>query len=162
MNENQQHSDQFLKDLSKNKNPFKTPDNYFDNLSEKVAINIFEQSLPKNPGFTTPELYFENFKVKKPQNKIISLLPYLSTAAVIVFGFFIFNNGNQSSIDKLSREEIINYLSSDDGINTNDILENTLINTNNIMFTSLDNIEINIDQLDMLDIEIDEFDIIEY
>ncbi|MDO3694530.1 hypothetical protein QVZ41_06690 [Wenyingzhuangia sp. chi5] len=159
MNENHQHSDQFLKDLTKGKNPFKTPENYFDNLSEKIAIDIFEQSLPNESGFKTPELYFENFKVKKPQSKIISLLPYFTTAAVIVFGFFIFNNNNQSSIDKLSREDIINYLSSEDGIETSDILENTSINTNNIMFTSLDNIDMDIDQLD---IELNEYDILEY
>ena len=159
MSNNHQHSDQFLKDLTKGKNPFKTPENYFDNLSEKIAVDVFEQSLPKESGFKTPELYFENFKVKKPQSKIISLLPYLTTAAVIVFGFFIFNNSNQSTIDKLSREEIINYLSSDDGIETNDILNNTLINTDDIMFTSLDNIEMDIDQLD---IELNEYDILEY
>lgn len=159
MNENHQNNDQFLKDLTKGKNPFKTPENYFDNLSEKMSVDIFVHSLPKESGFKTPELYFENFKVKKTQSKIISLLPYLSTAAVIVFGFFIFNNGNQSTIDQLSREEIINYLSSDGGIETNDILDNTLINTDNIMFSSLDNIEMDIDQLVM---ELNEYDIIEY
>ncbi|ANW95477.1 hypothetical protein AXE80_03925 [Wenyingzhuangia fucanilytica] len=159
MNKDHQHNDQFLKDLTQEKNPFKTPENYFDNLSEKLSVDIFEQSLPKKTGFKTPDNYFENFKVNKPKSKIITLLPFISVAAVLAFGLFIFSNYNTPNIDALSNEEIINYLSSDDGLETNDILENTIINTDNIMFASLDNIEIDIDQLDM---ELNEYDIIEY
>ncbi|MGY5354405.1 hypothetical protein [Wenyingzhuangia sp. IMCC45467] len=159
MNNDNQHNDQFLKDLTQGKNPFKTPENYFDNLSDKLAVDIFEQSLPNKTGYKTPNNYFENFTVKKPKNRIISLIPYLSTAAIIAFGFFIFNNNNQSSIDKLSNEEIINYLSSDDGIEINDIIENAIINTDNIMFANLDNIDVDIDLLEM---ELSEYDLIEY
>lgn len=161
MNDEHQHNDQFLKDLTKGKNPFKTPDNYFDNLSDKIVVDIFEESIPNRTGYKTPDNYFENFKVAKPKNKVISLLPYLSTAvaAVIIFGVFLFNSGHQSTIDKLSNEEIINYLSYQDVIETDDIIKNTIINTNNIMFASLDNIDMNIEQLDM---ELNEYDIIEY
>lgn len=159
MNNEDQHNDQFLKDLTKGKNPFKTPDNYFDNLSDKLAVDIFKQNLPNKTGYKAPDHYFENFTVKKPKNRIISLLPYVSVAAVIAFGFFIFNNNTPSTIDILTDEEIISYLSSEDILETREIIENSIINTDNMMFASLDNIEMDIDLLDM---ELNEYDILEY
>lgn len=160
MNKDHQHSEDFLKDLTKGKNPFKTPENYFDDLSDKLAVDIFEQSLPKTSGFKAPENYLENFKVKKPQSKIRVLLPYLSTAAAILIGFFIFNNNNnQPSLDQLSREDIISYLSTDEDVETSFLLNNTTINTDNILYSSLENVDINIDEIDA---ELSEYDIINY
>lgn len=189
MNKDHQHIDDFFKDASKNKHPFKTPDNYFNelpdkvaddlflnslpketghkvpdnyfnNLSENLATGILEQSFPKQTGLKTPDHYFENFTVKKPRRKIISLVPYISTAAAILIGFFIFNNNNNTTIlDELSSEEIISYLSTDSDLNSSYVIDNTLINTNDTFFASIDNIDIDINQLEM---EVSEYDILDY
>lgn len=158
MNDEHQHNEDFLKDLVDKKQPFKTPDNYFNQLSEKISIDLFEEKLSNNHGFKTPDNYFDNFSIKKPKNKIRYLLPYISSAAIIVFGLFLFNS-NETEIDQLSNEEIISYLSFDDNINTNDIIENAIINTNDIMFANIDRVDLNMEQLD---IELSEYDIIEF
>lgn len=188
MNKDHQHIDDFFKDASKNKHPFKTPVNYFNEFSDKVAddlfvsslpketgqktpnnyfndlsnklvTNILEENLPKKTGLKNPDNYFDNFTVKKPRSKTISLLPYLSTAAAIVIGFFIFNHNKTSVLDELTTEEIISYLSTDSDLNSLYLIESTDINTNDALFASIDNMDIDIDELEM---EVTEYDILDY
>lgn len=188
MSTENKHNNSFLKGLPKNKKPFKVPDNYFNQFSDNIAVHIFEKSLPKTTGqkipndyltnftnnlsasvietqlpqktgYKTPENYFENFVVAKPKNKIISLLAYVSIAAAFLLGWFVFNQNNTSYFDELSSEEIISYLSTED-LNTDFVLDNALINTNDVLLTSVDNIEL--DDIDQLDVELTEYDILDY
>lgn len=148
----------FTESLPK-KTGLKTPDNYLNKLSEQLSTIVTENDFPKKTGLQTPENYFENFTVKKPKSKTTSLIPYLSIAAAIVVGFFIFksNSNNLSALDKLTNDEIISYLSIENDLTSSYLIENVEINPKNILFANLDNMDI-----EELEIEISEYDILDY
>ena len=93
-------------------NPFRVPDNYFDNLPEKIQVNIHS---------------YEN-TVSKPVTRIIVYLkPHLALAAAILgfaligyTGFRYFINRNSDS--QISNQEIAEYMD----FYSNDV-DNTLI-----------------------------------
>lgn len=163
MSTEKEHINIFSKEFSNKKNPFKTPENYFDNLSERIVLNPIENKLPKETGFIAPNNYLEKFNVKKPKSKIVSLLPYLSTisvAAVIAFGFFVFKTNSPTEIE-LSNSDIINYLAMDETFDINDDIMNDLKKHKNISFSdvSLENISPSIDQISF---ELNEYEIIDF
>ncbi|MDB4297637.1 hypothetical protein N9901_02665 [Flavobacteriaceae bacterium] len=186
MEDNFTNSEDFLKAITSSKNVFKTPTNYFKEVNSETAIHLISaefpkeqgfniptdyfnnledslktklitDSLPKSSGFNTPENYFETFKVKKKTSKVISLVPYLSTAAVVAFGIFLFSNSTTSTTyATYSNNEIVAYLNDHQDIDYTDIIDADLkINTENIELASLD---INLNSMDITDIQFDEFD----
>ncbi len=113
-----------MKEAPENINPFKTPENYFENFSEEMQIRISEENLKDKFGnsipFKVPENYFENSKkmfieriketnrIKK--NPILLLKPYLSIAAgllvvlavwQLVLSNFNFNNSTLSNTNTI-------------------------------------------------------------
>ena len=92
----------------KKKNPFTTPENYFDNFQDRLMDKLSKEEhiIPSNSGFETPDTYFENFqerlnsKLKKEDVKVISLFPYKKVMAVaasiaaIVLVYFGLNSKN--------------------------------------------------------------------
>lgn len=184
MNDKNTRSDQFLKEFAGNKNPFKTPENYLDNLSDKMDMQPFENTLPKSTGFSVPTNYFKtitpkivskspnkqilltittnskaNFKIQKTKRKVISVLPYLSIAAVIMVGLFVFKNTPTSIEKELNSNEIVDYLALEDSIELDEIID-SLENTNNpFLQATLDDIDPTTEQLSL---ELNEFDIIDF
>lgn len=175
------HNEDFLKSLKgTSKNPFKTPDNYLDNISHKIVVNSIEKNLPKTDGFITSENYFDTFKtplsqelktgfvipnqyldtftVKKRKTALITLLPYASIAAVLMIGFFLFQNSTSNNL-ALNSDEIVNYLAMDDSVELDDLIS-TFSNPNtNSLTVSVDHLELSIEDVSL---ELDEMDIIDF
>ncbi|MGY6647237.1 hypothetical protein [Wenyingzhuangia sp. IMCC45574] len=158
MEKETQHSEDFLKEFTQGKNPFKTPDNYFNNLSERIHIASVEQELPKETGFKVPNNYFENFTVKRSRSKIIKLLPYTSVAAAFIFGFFLFKQGTNTDI-QLQDDNVISYLTYEENIEYDEIISNLTINNEDLSEINLDGDYVNIEQLSL---ELSEYDLVEF
>ncbi|NJB83814.1 hypothetical protein [Wenyingzhuangia aestuarii] len=158
MNKENQHSEQFLKEITGNKNSFTTPENYFDNLSERIATQQFQESLPKNSGFKVPNNYFETFSVQKPKSKVRLLTPYIAIAAAVVIGFFTFKP-NTNTYDELNNSDIINYLAIEESIDINEIINNTEDSDLSFMYSNINDLNPTIDQVSL---ELSEFDIIDF
>ena len=156
METEQTHNDDFLKGLKLNKNPFKAPDNYFNNLSEDINTTYLAQQLPNSTGFKVPNHYFENFKVPKTKSKIILLLPYVSVAAAITVGLFLFNARKN---DSFSNNDIVEYLALDNNMGENEIVSYSYIDSETIFKTSIEDINIDIEEIAL---EIEDYDLIEF
>lgn len=59
-----------LKNLGLINPGFKTPENYFEAFTDNLFTKINEEELPKESGFTTPDNYFENL-----EESIIAAIP---------------------------------------------------------------------------------------
>jgi hypothetical protein len=117
----------------KNKsNSFKTPDGYFDNLTDRLMSQIsIEETVAKTESFKVPEGYFDSLnaciqqKIKIEEPKVIQLKSYkkyyysvASIAAVIILfvalTFKTNNTDNSLSFDDLASVDIENYLDNND------------------------------------------------
>ncbi|MGY5352881.1 hypothetical protein ACXGQW_10050 [Wenyingzhuangia sp. IMCC45533] len=153
-NEPEQNKHFSLDDLNLKKNPFKAPDNYFNELSSSIVSKDNATPLPKKTGFIAPKHYFDNFKVSPPKFKILKLVPYTSVAAAILVGFFLFNLSKNRT---LSKDEIIDYLAIEANMYDDEILYHNIIDNRDL--TNVENININIDELTL---EIDDYDLIDF
>ncbi|MBU2997386.1 hypothetical protein KO500_13140 [Cellulophaga baltica] len=120
----------------KNKpNSFKTPDDYFDSLTDKLMSQIsIEETTADTKGFKVPEGYFDTLndsiqqKLKEEEPKVIQLKSYkkyyysvASIAAVLILFIAITfyntntnNSNNAVSFDDLASTDIENYLENTD------------------------------------------------
>jgi|TARA_B100001093_G_scaffold269473_1_gene257615 hypothetical protein len=91
------------------KNPFKIPEEYFDELEEKFCNS--EDFISKLNPFNSPLNYFENLEssllkaldLKNPTNKKVSkklILQFISVAAIILLVSTIFLMNQKKMIDK--------------------------------------------------------------
>ena len=91
------------------KNPFKIPEEYFDELEEKFCNS--EDFISKLNPFNSPLNYFENLvssllkalDLKNPTNKKVSkklILQFISVAAIILLVSTIFLMNQKKMIDK--------------------------------------------------------------
>ena len=91
------------------KNPFKIPEEYFDELEERFCNS--EDFISKLNPFNSPLNYFENlessllktFDLKNPTNKKVSkklILQFISVAAIILLVSTIFLMSQKEIIDK--------------------------------------------------------------
>lgn len=140
MTKENQNNSNYLDQL-KGTQPFKTPSNYFSEVSSEIKTSILEDTLPNTTGFVSPVNYFENFKVEFPKSKIIKLIPIFSAAAVLAFGVFLFNTSNTPQKDlniaALSQDEILNYLSNDlEGLETLEFQD--LTDEESLLYSSID------------------------
>jgi len=128
-----------MKELPKN-NPFKTPEAYFDNFSNKVmnALNNEKETVPKEDGFIIPENYFDGLhhniqqKLNSKETKVIRLNQYkkyymaaASVAAMLILFFGLYmNNTNQLNWDHIANTDIEAYLDTNElGLSTYEIAE---------------------------------------
>ena len=161
MEKEQSYSEDFLNSISKKTTGFKTPDNFMDTLMDSIDTKLASENFPKETGYTTPDSYFKNFTVVVPKqkSKIIQLLPYISIAAVIIIGLFIFTPKTTKTVDfaALDTNDIYEYLELDDVNNTdialrmslNKIDELTIMGSDDLLYDYLDN---DINDLDILDL----------
>ena len=100
------------------KNPFKTPQGYFNSFEDKLMDKLSTEGsvMPKARGFTVPENYFDTFNDKLtnkliketkviplyPVKKIIAFVASIAAIAIIFFGY------NWNSTEKLSISALAN------------------------------------------------------
>lgn len=127
-------------DKYSNKNPFKVPDNYFDNFSEKLKGEINET------------------KEKQNSNSIIVILkPYLTIAAIFMliytFWFFIMGNNfakkeivKNNNIELIEENIILEMIETEELI---DIIASNDIKTSETEILTDENISDIIDEMDI-------------
>ncbi len=112
-----------------NKNPFKTPQNYFDSFEEKLMEKLHKEEsiIPKSDGFSVPDNYFNTLQDKlndklKDEGKVVPLRSYkryyaVAAAVAALFIFVIgqqFNTTKEVSFMDLANSEIEAYFDSND------------------------------------------------
>lgn len=106
------------------KNPFKTPQNYFDSFEDKLMdkLSTKESVMPKARGFTVPDNYFDTFNEKltsklNKETKVIPLYPIKKIMAIaasiaaiaIIFLGYNWNRTEELSISDLANTDIEAY-----------------------------------------------------
>ncbi|AZQ57878.1 hypothetical protein EJ994_03305 [Maribacter sp. MJ134] len=155
-------------------NPFKTPDGYFEKLSEslKDAVGHEAPKLPKEDGFALPDGYFENLhsnirqKLNVKETKVVQLHPfkkyYMAVASVAALFLLVlglnWNTEQQASWDDLANSEIDSYFENNDfGLTSYEIAEEIPVDgmeISDFLNTQLNEAHI----VDYLDENIDDFD----
>ena len=152
-----------MKEFNKN-NPFKTPEEYFENLTDKVMGSMGSESskLPVEDGFVAPEGYFDELNDKinqrlENETKVVQLPSYrkfywaaASIAAIFILIFGInWSTNNESNWDDLAMADIEAYLEEDElPLSSYEVAE----------ILTLDEIEIN----DILDKQFEDDKLLEY
>ena len=148
---------------------FKAPENYFENLEDKILSKINKSDLTKNTGFKTPDKYFENIdnkiltKIKSNKSsKVVSLKNYNYIKIIsfsIAASFLLFiginkfkSNSNNFNFETVAISEIENWVENDlISFNAYDIAE-TFSDIDLIIDDNYSDEEI-LDYLDNTDIE---------
>jgi len=150
---------------SNKKNPFKTPEGYFENLEGSLLDKLSEKkhNLPEEDGFAVPDSYFDDLhknvqqKLDKGEAKVVQLSPFkkyylaaASIAAVLLLFFgFNWNSPEEVTFDNLASVDIESYFESNElGLTTYEIAE----------VLPVDELEIN----DILENQFDEENVVDY
>ncbi len=113
-----------------NKNPFKTPEGYFEDISKGLTKRLSEKGIdiPENEGFIVPNSYFEDVhenilkKLDAEEAKVIQLHPYkklyyaaASIAAVAMVVLFLNQNTSKAiTFEDIANSDIENYFEDND------------------------------------------------
>ncbi|WP_373518886.1 hypothetical protein [Pricia sp.] len=113
-----------MKELNQ-KNPFKTPEGYFEDFSNALLKRLPEKDtyIPENEGFIVPDAYFEGVhehirqRLEAEETKVIPLHPYkklyfaaASIAAVALVVFMLNSNTSQEiTFEDIANSEIDTY-----------------------------------------------------
>ena len=113
------------------KEDFKTPEGYFEGLTDKLLDKLSEEEtavFPKKDGFKVPEGYFDtlNQNIKKKLNaeetKVINLRSYkkfyyvaasIAAVALVIFGMN-WNSSGSLTFDDLASSDIESYFESNE------------------------------------------------
>jgi len=153
-----------MNDSNKNSG-FKTPQGYFESLSDKLMgkLSHEESILPKEDGFAIPKDYFETLnqkilaKLNEKESKVVQLHSYrkyyyaaASVAAIILLVFAINRNtANAPTFEDLASSDIESYFENNEmGLSSYEIAE----------VLPIDELEIN----DILENQLNEDNVIEY
>lgn len=138
--------------LHNKQNPFKVPENYFENFENRMLDKVKNNNtvtLPKHEGFSVPEDYFDNVtntilaktidQPTKKNNHNIWYYAISSVAAIAIVAFSIISfSNNKSTINSVASTELENY-----------------INNGYMPFSSYDIGEVFEEELDTVTVEID-------
>ncbi len=113
-----------------NKNPFKTPEGYFEDISKGLMKRLREKDIdiPDNEGFIVPDSYFDDVhknileKQEAEEAKIIQLHPFkklvyaaASIAAIAMVVFFLnLNTSEAITFDTIANSDIDDYFEDND------------------------------------------------
>lgn len=152
------NSEQFIKSTLGNKNPFATPDNYFDAIEDQFSAKLAEESFSKENPFKVSDKYFDSLedtilakvhsgkkevKVISLKDRLLKAIPFAAAASIILFiglNTFNFKTDNTASLDSLSDADIEYWLDSNT-LHTTDIasvLEDDLLDENAFYFTDIE------------------------
>ncbi|MBM1107611.1 hypothetical protein JQC67_15755 [Aurantibacter crassamenti] len=170
-----------MKASNKN-NGFKTPEGYFEGLTDKLLSKIAEEQsvLPKEAGFKAPEGYFDTLqqnilqKIDTAEPKVIQLNPYrkyyfaaaaVAAVALVIFGIN-FNSTESPTFEGLADSDIENYFENNtmelssyelaEVISFDELDINDILDNQLIDDHIIDYLDDNIDDLDELNLETDE------
>jgi hypothetical protein len=163
-------------------NPFKTPENYFEEFSQhqKTKLNEAELKGQKETGFTLPEGYFEELnsniqkKLVPEESKVISFNPYkkyylvaASVAAFVILAVGLTRNTSPESTswEDIANTDIENYFDSNDiGLTSYEIAEVIPVQDLELMdfFTSELNEDYIIDYLNEHTVDFEDLNLEEY
>jgi len=170
-----------MKDWKKHKG-FKTPEGYFDNLTDRILDKVGEESqaVPENEGFSMPEGYLESFndklksRMEPKETKVVQMRSYkqywvaaASIAAIFLLVVLIpWKGTEEASFDTLASADIEAYLDEDElGLSSyelaeyipEDVLEEDAIIELNVEDENImEYLDDTIDDLDELNLEYDE------
>ncbi len=152
---------------NKNKNPFKTPEDYFEGFNDRLLSKLREETdiIPKEDGFTVPDGYFNELnkniekQIVSKETKVVQLHPYrkyymvAASIAAVALVFFSLNweniNTDDPTIEDLSNADIENYFETNNlGLSSYEIAE----------VLPVDDLEIS----DILEYTFDEENFVEY
>lgn len=128
-----------MKELN-NKNPFKTPEDYFEDFTERLMGQISEEvpRIKKSEGFTVPDGYFDDLhgnienKLAGPQVKVIALHRYRKyyfaaaavAAAMVLYLGVQWNAPQEVRFEDLANSDIEKYFETNEfGLSTMEIAE---------------------------------------
>ncbi|WP_397363141.1 hypothetical protein [Olleya sp. R77988] len=143
---------------------FKTPQNYFEGLEDRILTHATLESLTKSTGFKTPEDYFDTIetsvleKLNKPEPKVIPLfrrksvlaISSIAAALVLFFSLNLFNNTSTIEIDHLDTVTVEDYLL--DELETTDLsllISNTELTQSHFIDYNVQSLEDYIDTVDL-------------
>ncbi len=146
-------------------NDFKTPEGYFESLTDKLLDKLSKEDsiLPKEDGFTIPEGYFDSLhnnikrKLDGEETQVVQLHRYrkyyfaaASIAAVVLVIFGLnWNLSGETTFEDLASSDIENYFEDNDlGLSSYEIAE----------VLPMDELDIN----DILETQLNENNVIEY
>ncbi|MEO9893134.1 hypothetical protein [Aurantibacter sp.] len=169
---------------SNNNNGFKTPEDYFENLTGKLLSKITEEQsvLPKGDGFIAPEGYFDGLQenilrkldLEKEETKVIQLNPYRKyyfaaaavAAAFILFFGLNFETESSPTFEELAASDIESYFENNDmelsSYELAEVMSFDELDISDILDNQLnddhiiDYLDDNIDYLEELNLETDE------
>jgi hypothetical protein len=130
---------------------FKTPDDYFENLTSEIHTKMVEENLKEKFGnkspFSVPEGYFENMKGQafvKPIGFIRVIKPYISVAAAIIilagiWQIFITNLDINNYSKVITDTSNKNSLYTDNLLNLNKIEKSEIDETAELYMDLIDN-----------------------
>ncbi|WP_350288177.1 hypothetical protein [uncultured Croceitalea sp.] len=165
------------------KNPYKTPEGYFDSFNERLMDKIVKEEsiIPKNDGFSVPDLYFETFNDKitnRTSPKVVRLHSYrkyyyaaASIAAIAVLAFFFSqNNEPEFGFEDLASAEIAAYFENNEMkltsyelaevVNIENVAILDITETENTIEKEmiLEYLDENVDELEDLNLDYEEFE----
>ena len=163
MENNIKNSEAYLNSVLGKENGFSIPENYFNDVEERLSCFLTEDSIIKKKPFTTPDSYFESLediiiskvstevnttKVISLKQRIIKVIPIGVAASIMLFiSLNYLNNFNtEVSFDNLAESDIETWiLENSTEMTSQDIA--TFIPTENIItddftFTTIDSQEI--------------------
>jgi hypothetical protein len=170
-----------MKDWKKHKG-FKTPEGYFDSLTDRILDQVGEESqaVPENEGFGMPDNYFESFndklkaRMEPKETKVVQMRSYrqywvaaASIAAIFLLVVVIpWGGTEESSFDALASADIEAYLDEGElGLSSYELAEyipENALEEDDIMELSLEDENImeylddTIDDIDELNLDYDE------
>ncbi|NND63479.1 MAG: hypothetical protein HKN48_09835 [Flavobacteriaceae bacterium] len=109
----------------KYKHGFKTPEDYFENLEERLFTNLNSEQLPEKSGFGVPQGYFDTLEEKvmekvklEAQPKVVSIFrrkTFIYAASIAACAALVFTLYTPSTItgDDIQLSEIEEYIESD-------------------------------------------------
>lgn len=142
MNNNLEHSEEFIQNKVGLENGFSTPKNYFDGLENQVFATLSSEIIPKEHNFNVPIGYFETLedtilakvssqekivKVISLKERVLKLIPVAAAASVLLFiglNSLVFNTTETTIFDELNDTDVEYWISNNiDLIADNDITQ---------------------------------------
>ncbi|MEE9406581.1 MAG: hypothetical protein V3V28_00765 [Polaribacter sp.] len=128
METNIKNSENYLNSVSKKKSGFNAPENYFSDVEDRFSSFLYEDKIPKNITFKTPDAYFDNLentvlnkalttekevKVISLKQRILKLTPLAAAACIVFFlglNSYVFNDTEDITFESLADNEIENWM----------------------------------------------------